>query len=71
MHSGGVATRQLTRREARLDVHGGHRREQRSASQTFGATHSFGAVTPAHVVTLDGVPALTAYVNPKSRRFVP
>lgn len=32
---------------------------------------SFGTVTPAYVVTLDGVPALTVYVNPKSTRFVP
>ena len=32
---------------------------------------AFGTVTPAHVVTLDGVPLLTVYVNPKSTRFVP
>jgi hypothetical protein len=31
----------------------------------------FGTVTPAYVVTLDGVPAMTVYVNPKSQRFVP
>jgi 4-amino-4-deoxy-L-arabinose transferase-like glycosyltransferase len=32
---------------------------------------AFGTVTPAYVVTLEGAPALTVYVNPKSTRFVP
>jgi hypothetical protein len=32
---------------------------------------AFGTVTPAYVVTLEGVPTLTVYVNPKSARFVP
>lgn len=32
---------------------------------------AFGTVTPVHVVTLDGVPTLTVYVNPRSTRFVP
>jgi hypothetical protein len=31
----------------------------------------FGTVTPAYVVTLEGAPTLTVYVNPKSTKFVP
>jgi hypothetical protein len=31
----------------------------------------FGTVTPAYVVTLEGAPVLTVYVNPKSTRYVP
>jgi hypothetical protein len=31
---------------------------------------AFGTVTPAYVVTLDGVPTLSVYVNPRSTRFV-
>jgi hypothetical protein len=32
---------------------------------------TLGTVTPAYVVTLDGVPVLTVYVNPRSTRYVP
>ena len=32
---------------------------------------AFGSVTPAYVVTIQGVPTLSVYVNPKSGRFVP
>lgn len=31
----------------------------------------FGTVTPAYVVTLEGAPTLTVYVNPKSTKYVP
>jgi hypothetical protein len=32
---------------------------------------AFGTVSPAYVVTLQGVPVLSVYVNPKSTRYVP
>lgn len=32
---------------------------------------AFGTVTPAHVVTLEGAPTLTVYVNPKTAKYVP
>lgn len=31
----------------------------------------YGTVTPAYVVTLEGAPTLTVYVNPKSTKYVP
>jgi len=32
---------------------------------------AYGTVTPAYVVTLEGAPTLTVYVNPKTTRYVP
>ncbi|MBI2392587.1 MAG: glycosyltransferase family 39 protein [Deltaproteobacteria bacterium] len=32
---------------------------------------TFGTVTPKYVVTLEGAPTLTVYVNPKSTKYVP